>query len=231
MAHKDRSDSSGLTSGPRYPHPPADSVSNRFDRRFDGAGRQLVQEELENDPELLPPERFTDERLRARPPYISERMCKAHIDLFIARGCAGLRNEYRVSPEQAYRAMQSGEFSRKEEVAVRWALDGMRPEEFGSLHSVGRLTIEELARMVRILYPLEAPWRTWLNQWARDPDRAMPTEEDFTWELEAPGELEDIDLREVKRGDERRIDENGTTYVKLNGILYSIRTDRLEAGV
>ena len=153
-----------------------------------------------------------------------------HIDLFIRKGCAGLRNEYRVSPEQAYRAMQSGEFSRTEEVAVRWALDGMRPEEFGSLHSVGKLTIEELARMVRTLYPLEAPWRTWLNQWARDPDRAMPTEEDFTWELEAPGELEDIDLREVKRGDERRIDEDGNTYVKLNGILYCIRTDRLEEG-
>lgn len=230
MAHKDRSDSSGLASGPRYPHPPAASVSNRFDRRFDGAGRQLVQEELENDPELLPPERFADERLRARPPCISERMRKTHIDLFITKGCAGLRNEYRVSAEQAYRAMQSGEFSRKEEVAVRWALDGMRPEEFGSLHSLGRLTIEELARMVRTLYPLEAPWRTWLNQWARDPDRAMPTEEDFTWELEAPGELEDIDLREVKQGDERRIDEDGTTYVKLNGILYSIRTDRLEQG-
>ena len=105
MAHKDRSDSSGLASGPRYPHPPAASVSNRFDRRFDGAGRQLVQEELENDPELLPPERFADERLRARPPCISERMRKTHIDLFITKGCAGLRNEYRVSAEQAYRAM------------------------------------------------------------------------------------------------------------------------------
>ena len=87
-------------------------------------------------------------------PYISERMREAHIEFFIRKGCAGLGNEYRVSPEQAYRAMQFGEFSRREEVAVRWALDGMRAEEFGSLHSVGRLTIDELARMVRILYPL-----------------------------------------------------------------------------
>ena len=230
VAHDKRSAGSRLNPGVRYPHPPPEDVNERFGRRFDGAGRQLVVDECENDPELLPPERFADERLRTGPPYISERMREAHIDFFIRKGCAGLGNEYRVSPERAYRAMQSGEFPRREEVAVRWALDGMRAEEFGSLHSVGMLTIDELARMVRILYPLAAPWRTWLNQWARDPGRAMPTEENLAWELEAPDELDGFDLRELERGDERRIDEDGTTYVKLNGIVYFIRTDRLEEG-
>ena len=52
--------------------------------------------------------------------------------------------------------------------------------------------------MVRILYPMEALWWTWRNQWARAPDLAMPTEEDLAWGREAPDELEDIDLRDAK---------------------------------
>ena len=212
----------------RYPHLPPECVSNRFGWRFDGAGRQLPRDADDDAPDLLPEDRFSDPRLKVRPPYVNDRMSRLHIDFLIGKGCAGLAHEYRESAEAVRQAMFAGEFSRRQATTIRWALDGMRHERFTSLHSIARLTIEELARMIRNLYPAPyRPWRSWLNQWAADPGRAMPTEEGASWKLEEPDELIGIDLREISPEDERRIDEDGITYVKLNGIVYFMDTARI----
>lgn len=77
--------------------------------------------------------------------------------------------------------------------------------------------------MMRWTYGSEhAPFRRWRNQWGRDPERPLPSSP-ATIELESEKDLVGLSINDIAPGDDRRIDENGFTYVKLNGIMYWLK--------
>ena len=99
--------------------------------------------------------------------------------------------------------------------ALRWMLSGLHhAEDFVRLHTMGRLTIEELAYLVRWAFgEKNTPYHSWLNQWGRDPQRPLPSLF-ATIELETANDLIGLHVDDIPAGDDRRIDEDGFTYIK-----------------
>ena len=99
--------------------------------------------------------------------------------------------------------------------------------DFVRLHTTGRLTIEEMAYMTREAFGERAPYRTWLNQWGREPTRALPSLPAEV-RLHHPNELIGLDVRDLETDDDRRIDVGDTLCIKLNGHVYRISTELLD---
>ena len=204
----------------RFPLVPANAPANRFGWRHDGPGPQL-----DNDPNadkhLLPAERFDHPELKRRPPYVPERIGRGTFTFMVRKGCAGLAHHYRREPESLYRRVMHKSLNKEDGAALRWALSGFHHDkDFVRLHTKGRLTIEELAYLVRWAYGEDhTPYRSWLNQWGGDPQRPLPSLFD-TIELETENDLIGLHIDDIPVGDDRRIDENGFTYIKLNGHMY-----------
>ena len=214
----------------RYPDGSPDCAHNHFGWRFEGPGLQPVAYEPHNDEPLLPVESFRDPRLQIRPPFLNDQIRQTHFRFFIGKQCAGLRHELRMDPGELYQQIVEDRLGEKAITPVRWALSGMRfPREFPMLHCIAGLTIEELARLSRHAGPPGREiQRAWLNQWAHDPSRPMPSATERAIGLNQLDELDDIDLATIPMSDPRRYEEpqeDGTTITcfKLNGILYYLR--------
>ena len=124
----------------------------------------------------------------------------------IRKGCAGLAHRYRRDPDILYRRIMDKTLDDEDGPALRWMLSGFhRAEDFVRMHTRGRLTIEELAYLVRFAFGEDdTPYRCWLNQWGRDPQRPLPSLFG-TIELDAPDELIGLDLDHIPVDDHRRI--------------------------
>ena len=83
---------------------------------------------------------------------------------------------YRKEPEALYRRITELTLEEDDGVALRWMITGLhQDEDFVGMHTMSRLTIEELAHLVRSAFgEKQTPYRSWLNQWAREPDRPLP---------------------------------------------------------
>ena len=212
----------------RAPLLPADSVENRFGWLHEGPGPQLPAKGTPRDEKLLPAEAFDHPALKRRPPYVPERFARRTFAFAVKKSCAGLAHRYRRDPGELYDRIVSRTLAIGDRVALCWMTSGLQfSTDFVRLHTVGRLTIEELAYTVRFACGERTPYRTWLNQWGRDPNRPLPSfRDDFP--LERPDELAGLDLRDIPPGDDRRIDVDGTSYFKLNAHLYWLPTALLE---
>ena len=213
----------------RAPLLPADAVENRFGWRHEGPGPQLPEKDAPRDDTLLPAEAFDHPALKRRPPYAPERLGLRNFTFTMQKACAGLNHHYRRDPKEVYARIVSRSLVPDDSPVLRWMTTGLQFSWlFVRLHAVGRLTIEELAYTVRFACGDQAPYRTWLNQWGRNPNRPLPSfRDDFP--LERPDELVGLDARDIPPDDDRRIDVDGTTYLKLNGHMYWLPTHLLEA--
>ena len=212
----------------RAPLLPRGAPQNRFGWRHEGPGPQLLEPEALRDDRLLPAEAFDHPALERRPPYVPERLARRTFSFTLRKSCAGLAHRYRRDADDVYDRIISRTLDADDGPALRWMTSGLQfSSDFVRLHTVGRLTIAELAYLVRFAYGANAPYRTWLNQWARDPDRPMPTYRD-DFELERPDELIGLDLRDLPPGDDRRLDIDDTTYFKLNAHIYWLPTTLLD---
>ena len=203
----------------RWPLIGAQTPQNRFGWQHEGPGPQAdgVRDGADG---LLPEERFAHPNLRRRPPYVPIDIGKECLRFSIAKGTAGLAGEYRSAPEDLSRRVMNQELRESDLPAIRWWISGLhRIEDFVRLHTSGRLTIEEMAYMVRRAFGDKAPYRGWLNQWGREPERELPSLAACI-KLESSEELVGMRIDDIGRSDSRRIDENGITYVKLNGHIY-----------
>ena len=207
----------------RAPLVPVDAVPNRFGWHHEGPGPQWPDDE-ETDEELLPAESFNHPALKRRPPYVPERQGTATFSFMVRKRCAGLAHRYRREPEELYRRIMRQALEKEDGAAIRWMISGLhRAEDFVRLHTMGRLSIEELAYMVRWAFGEEqTPYRRWLNQWGREPNRPLPSLPG-TIKLETENDLIGLRIDDIPAGDDRRIDEDGCTYVKLNGHMYWLR--------
>ena len=178
---------------------------------------------------LLPAEAFDHPSLKRRPPYVPEHFGPRTFAFALRKSCAGLDHRYRRDPNELYNRIISRTLDPDDGPALRWMTSGLQfSTDFVRLHTVGRLTIEELAYTVRFAYGDCAPYCTWLNQWGRNPNLPLPSfRDDFP--LERPDELVGLDVRDIPPDDDHRIDVDDTTYLKLNGHMYWLPTHLLEA--
>ena len=161
----------------RAPHLPADTVPNRFGWRHEGPGPQWPDGGGATDEDLLPAESFNHPALKQRPPYVPERQGRTTFAFMVRKGCAGLAHLHRREPEALYHRIMQQALEDEDGAAIRWMISGLQwDEDFVRLHTMGRLSIEELAYMVRWTYGAkQAPYRKWLNQWGREPHRPLPS--------------------------------------------------------
>lgn len=129
---------------------------------------------------LLPLARFDSRSLRRRPPHVTPALADGYLDLVLAKACAGLRPELRVGGGDMRQAFMSGQFSGSARRCWAWAFSGLKDRQIPELHTVCALTIYELARGMRAVFgECAGGLAGYLNQWARDPELAMPTCEDL----------------------------------------------------
>ena len=175
----------------RAPLLSSDAVPNRFGWRHEGPGPQLIADDTPMDGELLPAAAFDHPALQRRPPYVPERLGLPTFSFALRKSCAGLAYEYRRDPEGIYERIMGKALVAEDGAALRWMLSGLQfPTQFVRLHTCGRLTIEELAYMARSAFGNRGAYRTWLNQWGRSPERALPSLPGSIL-LERPDELSD----------------------------------------
>ena len=204
----------------RAPLVPAYAPENQFGWRHEGPGPQWPEDDDADEP-LLPQERFAHPALQRPPQYMPARNAAKTFWFIMHKGCAGLAHPYRVDAYALYERIQRLAMTPDDGPAVRWTLSGLHSgAHFVQLHTLCRFTIEELAYLVRTAFgPRHAPYRDWLNQWGRDPERPLPTLP-ASIELESEDALEGLHIDDIAPGDDRRIDIEGTTYIKLNGHIY-----------
>ena len=128
---------------------------------------------------LLPLAQFDRYSLRRRPPHVTSELADGYLDLVLAKACAGLRSDLRVDGADMRQAFMSGQFSHNARRCWAWAFSGLKDRQIPELHAVCALTIYELARGMRAVFgECAGGLAGYLNQWAKDPARAMPTCED-----------------------------------------------------
>ena len=129
---------------------------------------------------LLPLTQFDRRSLKRRPPHVTSALADGYLDLVLAKACAGLRRDLRVGGANMRRAFMSGRFSGSAHGCWAWAYSGLKDHQIPELHAVCALTIYELARGMRTVFgECAGGLAGYLNQWARDPEMAMPTCEDL----------------------------------------------------
>ena len=177
---------------------------------------------------LLPLERFDHAPLHRRPTNIIAEQADRQMELLLRKQCAGLRDDLRVRGRQFRRAFMSGRFGLNERIVLEWTISGMRNFLFPTWHSLCALTIFELARGMRMLGPEACGYAGYLNQWAADPDSALPSA--AGWILY----IRDISLLPpaavgMLAGDPRRKDipEIGASVLDVDGLRYSVPTPAL----
>ena len=125
---------------------------------------------------LLPLAHFDRHSLKRRPPHVTSMLADGYLDLVLAKACAGLRSDLRVGGADMRQAFMSGQFSGNARRCWAWAFSGLKDHQIPELHAVCALTIYELARGMRAVFGERAGGLAgYLNQWAKDPARAMPT--------------------------------------------------------
>lgn len=125
---------------------------------------------------LLPLAQFDRHSLRRRPPHVTPALANSYLDLVLAKVCAGLRPELRMGGADMRQAFMSGQFSGNARRCWAWAYSGLRDRQIPELHAVCALTIYELAKGMRAVFgECAGGLAGYLNQWAKDPERAMPT--------------------------------------------------------
>ena len=213
-------DQAAQTMNVRWPLVPADSVPNRFGWRHEGPGPQWP-ETVDPSEELLPASRFDHPALKRRPLYVPQRVGVKTFSFMMRKGCAGLAHCYRREPEALYRRITELTLKEDDGVALRWMIAGLHHgEDFVGMHTMSRLTIQELAHLVRSAFTeKETPYRSWLNQWGREPDRPLPSLPGVI-PLESEDDLTGLHIDDIPVGDDRRIDHDGITYLKLHGHRY-----------
>ena len=206
----------------RAPLIPAEAPENQFGWRHEGPGPQWPEDEGANEV-LLPQERFRHPALQRCPPYMPAHSAAKTFSFIVRKGCAGLAHQYRVDADALYERIQRLAVTPHDGPAVRWTISGLHSgAHFVRLHTLCRLTIEELAYLVRTAFgPRHAPYRSWLNQWGRNPQRPLPTLP-ASVRLESEDDLEGLHIDDIRPGDDRRIDSHGMTYLKLNGHIYRL---------
>ena len=129
---------------------------------------------------LLPLAQFDRHSLRRRPPHVTSALADGYLDLVLAKACAGLRFDLRVDGVDMRQAFMSGQFSGNARRCWAWAFSGLKDRQIPELHAVCALTIYELARGMRAVFgECAGGLAGYLNQWAKDPARAMPTCEEL----------------------------------------------------
>ena len=125
---------------------------------------------------LLPQACFDHPAPHRRPGNILPAQAVAQLDLLVRKACAGMRQDLRVSGARLRRAFITGAFGERDAITLRWAIPGLRPERFPTLHSLCALTVYELARGLRAtLGPDAGGYARELNRWAERPARPLPS--------------------------------------------------------
>ena len=177
---------------------------------------------------LLPLERFNHPHLHCRPTNILPEEADSQMDLILNKACAGLRPDLRATGAQMRRAFTRGRFSKTEGTALAWTISGMRDFLFPTWHSLCALTIFELARGMRTLGEEAGGYAGFLNQWARDPDKPLPSAEGWVLSLKNPAHIPPAAIK-MAESDPRREDvaETGLSFLNLDGLRYVLPTERL----
>ena len=184
--------------------------------------------EPEGEVWLLPLERFDHAHLHRRPGNIVAAAADNQMNRILRKACAGLRYGLRTTGARFRQAFISGDFSRNNLVVLEWTISGMREELFPTWHGLCALTVYELARGMRLLGPTAGGYARYLNQWAEDPLRPLPSAAGWTLYLHDLGNLPDVAI-EMRAGDPRRRDmpEIGVSVLDVDGLLYSVPTPEL----
>ena len=120
-------------------------------------------------------DRFDHPALHRRPTNIVAAEADRQMDLIVRKECAGLRRDLRTTGARFRQAFISGRFGRNKRMVLEWAVSGMRDAMFPTWHSLCALTIYELARGMRLLGPSAGGYAKYLNQWAENPERPLPS--------------------------------------------------------
>ena len=123
--------------------------------------------------ELLPLDRFNDPRLRRLTPHMTEEEADLRAKAITRKACAGRRRDITASGPALRRAIRSGMFTDIERATFRWTLSGIWPEHRWTLVAWWRLSIWELARIVKREYEGHLSLSPWLNLWGADPSRPI----------------------------------------------------------
>ena len=184
--------------------------------------------EQEGEVWLHPLERFDHAALHHRPGNIVPAEADNQMNRILRKACAGLRYGLRTTGARFRQAFISGEFGRNDLMVLEWTIRGMREELFPTWHGLCALTVYELARGMRLLGPTAGGFAWYLNQWAEDPLRPLPSVAGWTLFLRDLATLPDIPL-EMREGDPRRRDvpEFNFSILDVDGLLYSVRTPEL----
>ena len=124
--------------------------------------------------ELLELERFEQERLRRTPSGLNDAQAERHAGIRIAKSCAGLTHEYRMTGPELRTALHRGILDARGRLCFDWVLSGMRSFETHELYNEWGLSIYALARTVALSYDGRHVLARWLNLWGADPERALP---------------------------------------------------------
>ena len=177
---------------------------------------------------LLPLERFDHAPLHRRPANILAKQADRQMEMLLSKQCAGLRTDLRVTGARFRGAFMSGQIGRNERIALEWAISGMRAFLFPTWHSLCALTIFELARGMRLLGPEAGGYAGYLNQWAENPNLALPSA--AGWILYV-GDFNHLPPAAIGMlaGDPRREDipEIGASVLNVDGLRYSVPTSAL----
>lgn len=177
---------------------------------------------------LLPLERFHHPALQRRPTNIVAEQADRQMDMLVRKQCAGLRYGLRITGARLRRAFMSGRFRRNDRIVLEWTISGMREVLFPTWHSLCALTIYELARGMGVMGPEAGGYAGYLNQWAEDPSRPLPSAAGWTLYLRNFSLLPPAAIG-MLAGDPRREDiaEIGASVLDLDGLRYSVPTGAL----
>lgn len=124
---------------------------------------------------LEPLERFDHPKLHevrmGQPEWDPEEAISFHM----RKAMAGAPASERIDSKRLRRALQRGRLGRKQRRCVDEMVASFRQWEMHLPFTAWGLSVYELARVVTKTYAGTHCWAPWLNLWADDPQRALPT--------------------------------------------------------
>ena len=186
--------------------------------------------------DLLPAERFELPELRVRPPYVPEPISAGYFRLLVLKHCAGLNPEVRLDPAELRRRIMRLDIPDCPGMmqTLLWLWPGIWTYQLPLLHSLGGLTIEELAFLFRRVMefvgkPAQGSLAAWLNRWPDDPCLPMPGA--YGWLTSCDVSILPPDAFRMVQGAAGRTDEaeSGMTTLRLPGVNFWVETDELNA--
>ncbi len=183
---------------------------------------------------LLPLAQFDRQSLKQHPAHVTSALADGYLDLMLAKACAGLRPKLRMGGADMRQAFMLGQFNGSARRCWAWAFSGLKDRQIPELHAVCALTIYELARGMETVFGEYAGGLAgYLNQWARDPERAMPTCEDLF--VSCPINIAPSAALSIRPGhpdrQDRPADSNCRSYsiLRLGDLNYVLDTQQLNA--